>query len=199
MSVQQGVQNSVPEQDLSAPERRFRDRQGRDIVVRPAVPGDSAGACAVLRRSITECCTRDHEHRPEILTAWLGNKTPQNVGAWFCLPTNFALVALHDDVVVGVALLTQAGKLSLCYVVPEALHCGIGKALLHGLEAQARAWGISTVRLHSTASASAFYARNGYTQDGVEKSCYGVECTFFWKQLDAPRCGEGVRKRFCNC
>lgn len=169
------------------------------IQIRLAAPGDAAAACAVLRRSIEHCCVLDHRHKPEILAAWLGNKTPENVAAWFASPTNYSLVAVRDEQVIGVALLTQAGKLSLCYVVPEVLHTGVGKALLLGIEAQARVWAIGKLRLHSTASARAFYARNGYIHSGQERSCYGVECDFFWKELDAPAIAEGARKRFCNC
>ncbi len=171
------------------------------IQIRQAAPEDAAAACEVLRRSIRECCVQDHQDRPEILDAWLGNKTAQNVAAWFASPTNYALVALRGEAVVGVALLTQAGKVSLCYLVPEARHDGIGKALLHGLEEQARTWGISVVRLHSTATAREFYARNGYVNAGKEKSCFGVECDFFWKKLDEAATADSAagRKRFCNC
>jgi len=104
------------------------------IEIRIAAPEDAFAACDVLRRSITECCVQDHRNQAETLQAWLGNKTPENVCNWFTSPSNFSLVAERDGVVVGVALLTQAGKLSLCYVLPEVLHQGIGKAMLHGIE-----------------------------------------------------------------
>lgn len=170
------------------------------IMIRPAVVSDAAAACGVLRRSITECCVRDHRNDPVILDAWLGNKTPQNVASWLVSPSNYTLVAERDGEVVGVALLTQAGKLSLCYVLPEALHTGAGKALLAGVEAQARVWGISVLRVHGTGSAHDFFARHGYCNAGKEKSCYGVECDFFWKKLDAEPAQAGApRKRFCNC
>jgi GNAT superfamily N-acetyltransferase len=176
-----------------------QDMGMQTIQIRLATVADATAACAVLRRSITECCVLDHQHKPEILTAWLGNKTPANVATWFASPTNHALVAERDGELIGVALLTQAGKLSLCYVLPEVLHTGVGKGLLQAVEIQARQWGMARLRLHSTASARAFYARNGYIAAGVEKSCYGVECDFFWKQLDASSCDDGTRKRFCNC
>ncbi|MDQ1831264.1 GNAT family N-acetyltransferase [Massilia scottii] len=170
------------------------------IEIRIAVPEDAFAACDVLRRSITECCVADHQHNPDALTAWLGNKTPQNVASWFISPANHALVAERDGAVVGVALLTQAGKLSLCYVLPEALYSGVGKALLQGVEAQARTWGVSVLRLNSTVTASKFYERNGYILAGKEKSCYGLECDFFWKKLNACETNDpSPRKRFCNC
>jgi hypothetical protein len=62
----------------------------------------------------------DHKNDPAILEAWLGNKTPQMVANWFSSPTNFSLVAVSEGAVVGVALLTGAGKLALCYLLPEA-------------------------------------------------------------------------------
>ncbi len=170
------------------------------IEIRIADPKDAFAACDVLRRSITECCVQDHQNKPDVLQAWLGNKTPSNVSGWFASATNFALVAERDGAIVGVSLLTQAGKLSLCYLVPEALHGGIGKAMLQAIEAQARVWGVSVIKLHSTASARDFYARNGYIQAGKEKSCYGVECDFFWKQLNVSDSADATtRKRFCNC
>ncbi len=143
---------------------------------------------------------QDHQNNSEKLAAWLGNKTPENVACWLTWPTNYTLVAERDGEVVGVALLTQAGKLSLCYVLPEAQHGGVGKALLDGVEAKARDWGIGVVKLHSTTAGSDFYARNGYTFAGKERTCYGIDSDFFWKQLDAePEAAGGAAKRFCNC
>ena len=170
------------------------------IEIRLAGPDDAADACAVLRRSITECCGADHGGRSDVLQGWLGNKTPDNVASWIASPSNCTLVALRDGELVGVALLTQAGKLSLCYVLPEAQHVGIGKAMLLRAEAQAREWGVSVLRLHGTASGRDFFARNGYVLAGKERSCYGVECDFFWKKLNAPAdVAATPSKRFCNC
>ncbi len=168
--------------------------------IRAATPEDATAACVVLRRSIQECCVEDHRNDAAVLDTWLGNKTPQKVAGWLASPTNYTLVAERGGEVVGVALLTQSGKLSLCYVLPEVQGQGVGKALLGGLEAKARDWGIGVLKLHSTAAARDFYARNGYVNAGREKSCYGIECDFFWKQLAAaPETAGGVARRFCNC
>lgn len=170
------------------------------IEIRLAGPDDAAGACAVLRRSISELCVADHGNQPDILKNWLGNKTPDNVASWIASPSNHTLVALRDGELVGIALLTQAGKLSLCYVLPEVLHMGVGKLLLQGVEGQARSWGVSVLRLHSSNAGRDFYARNGYILAGKEKSCYGVECDFFWKKLNVdPNEVATSSKRFCNC
>jgi GNAT superfamily N-acetyltransferase len=171
-----------------------------DIQIRTATVEDAPAACGVLRRSIVECCALDHKNDAAMLQAWLGNKTPQTVAGWFSAPANYSLVAERGGEVVGVGLINQAGKISLCYVVPEVLHLGAGKALLCGLEEQARAWGVSVVKLQSTATASEFYARNGYIHAGKDTSCFGLECDFYWKQLGAETaCESAARKRFCPC
>jgi GNAT superfamily N-acetyltransferase len=169
------------------------------FIIRRAAPEDAFTLCDVLRRSIVECCALDHRHDPVVLRAWLGNKTPPTVAGWLAAPDHFSVVAEHAGVIVGLALLTRAGKLSLCYVVPEALHQGAGKALLTAIEAQARAWEIRMLRLHSTASARDFFARNGYINAGKEASCFGLECDFFWKKLDAVPLCAAPPPRFCRC
>lgn len=171
------------------------------INIRKAVPDDAPAACSLLRRSIEQGCQADHGGRPEVLAAWLGNKTPENVGAWFVSTSNYALVAERDGQIAGLALLTQSGKVSLCYVLPDALRAGVGSALLASVEAQARAWNIRKLSLHSPASASAFFERQGYANAGKDKSCFGLECDLLWKQLDAVACDTdaAARKRFCNC
>lgn len=167
------------------------------FTIRPASTDDAASVCHVLRRSIAESCVKDHQGQPGILDAWLGNKTADNVAGWIATPSNHTVVAQHDGEVVGVALVNQAGKLSLCYVLPEVQKRGIGKALLEGVESQARNWGVSVLRLHGTSTAHDFFASNGYILAGKEKSCYGVECDFFWKKLNASPGEQGAK--FCNC
>jgi GNAT superfamily N-acetyltransferase len=172
------------------------------IAIRKAAPSDATAACALLRRSIEECCEPDHRRQPELLESWLGNKTPQNVAAWLAAPTNHVLAAERDGELLGLALLTQAGKVSLCYVLPEALRTGVGRALLGAVEEQARAWNISKLHLHSPGSASAFFERHGYTNAGRERSCFGMESDFLWKRLNADTAAppdNSARKRFCNC
>ncbi|KQQ36146.1 GNAT family acetyltransferase [Duganella sp. Leaf126] len=170
--------------------------------VRVAVAADAAAACNVLRRAIAECCVTDHRNDSAILDAWLGNKTPQMVESWFVSPTHFSVVAELDGALAGVALLTGAGKLALCYVLPEAQRRGLGSAMLARVEEQVLCWGMKALQLHSTATGQGFFARHQYTDTGKVRSPYGVETVFFWKQLDgAADAGTetGKRKRFCNC
>lgn len=104
------------------------------ITIRQALPHDAAAACDVLRRSIRELCVEDHLNDEKILDAWLENKTSENVRTWILSPGNYAVVAVRDAAVCGFALLARAGTLRLCYLLPEAQHLGVGKAMLSALK-----------------------------------------------------------------
>lgn len=167
------------------------------IEIRQALPSDAQAACQLLRRSIAEGCVPDHGDKPGILDAWLGNKTAQNVAMWFSTPSNYAVIAERDGGLVGLALLTAAGKVALCYVLPDAVRSGVGRAMLEGLERQARAWDIGRLHLQSPPSSSAFFERHGYTNAGKDRACFGLECDLLWKSL---KCTDPAqRTRFCNC
>jgi GNAT superfamily N-acetyltransferase len=165
------------------------------IEIRVAKVGDAASACNVLCRSISECCTEDHRNDAAILAAWLDNKTPETVEAWFLSPSHFSLVATVDEKVVGVAMLTRAGKIVLCYVSPETRFTGIGKALLLALEKQAAEWGLRSVQVVSTITAKAFYLRNGFILGGTRKSAFGIDALSFSKGLGASY----PKKGSCGC
>jgi GNAT superfamily N-acetyltransferase len=171
------------------------------IDIRQATPNDAHAACILLRRSIEEGCVPDHDGRPEILHAWLGNKTAQNVQAWFASSSNYAVVAEcgqgEGRELAGLALLNQAGKLALCYVHPAMLKSGVGAALLAAIEAKAREWNIGKLHMHAPASSSPFFERHGYVNAGKDKACFGMECDFLWKPMDA--CAIPSDKRFCKC
>jgi GNAT superfamily N-acetyltransferase len=165
------------------------------IEIRTARAEHAAAACDVLRRSISECCTEDHRNDEAILAAWLGNKTPETVESWFLSPSNCSLVAIANKEVVGVGMLTRAGKIVLCYVTPELRFTGIGKAMLQAMELQAREWSLAALQVISTATAKSFYQRNGYIPGGTAKCVFGIEATTFSKRL---RTGYG-QKAPCGC
>ncbi len=83
---------------------------------------------------------------------------------------------------VGFALLTQ-DKLALCYVVPQALHQGVGRALLLAAEAGARQACIAALVLESTRTAEAFYRRHGYEPAGAVQAWAGLQAQPMCKRL----------------
>jgi len=154
-----------------------------NLIVRKATINDAESACAVLRRSITECCSEDHHNNPELLSVWLENKTTENVTAWFAATDNYSVVAISQELIVGVGLLTDNGNLALCYALPEVRYSGVGKALLRALESHAIQIGINTIHLSSTSTAKPFYIRNGYTNSGQPVDELGITAFPLSKRL----------------
>ena len=146
--------------------------QGTKII--PVGPEAAEAACTVIRRSITHCCVLDHANDPAIQAAWLANKTPENLAAWMSAPGAAVWGAYRGGMMVGFALLARA-TLALCYVVPEALHQGVGHALLREAEAHARQSRLAALGLESTRTAEAFYRRNGYEPAGAVQSWAGLQ------------------------
>ena len=156
------------------------------VEVRTATHKDAAAVCDVLRESIAVCCTADHHDDPVIVARWLANKTTENVKKWVTAPDSVALVALRRHDMLGVALLT-GHELALCYVVPRALHQGVGKALLQSVEKAASARGVEVLTLDSTKTALPFYARNGFTPCGPVRRWAGLEA----QPMSKPLLGNG--------
>ncbi|WP_426304549.1 GNAT family N-acetyltransferase [Acidovorax facilis] len=119
--------------------------QGTQII--PVGPEAAEAACTVIRQSITHCCVLDHANDPAILTAWLVNKTPENLAAWMSAP--------------GAAV--------------WGAHRGVGHALLREAEAHARQSRLAALGLESTRTAEAFYRRNGYEPAGAVQSWAGLQ------------------------
>jgi len=152
---------------------------GSSVTIRLATFEDADSVVTVLRRSIAELCVADHYNDPDVLGAWLANKTVANAQAWIQCPRNFMVIAdagaaasspggisAADPAsavgVCGVASMSITGTVLLCYVLPEVQSSGVGRALLASLEAEARRRGLREVSLESTVSARGFYFRHGY-------------------------------------
>jgi GNAT superfamily N-acetyltransferase len=144
------------------------------FVIRKAMPDDAPAACAVLRRSIQECCIEDHQNDASILAAWLKDKTPENIRSWFESTRGYAVIAEIDGKVAGTAMLGENDRIALCYLLPEARFIGVGKAMLSALEDEGRKRGLPAIELGSTKTAEAFYRRNGYIETGIDETVFGL-------------------------
>ena len=142
--------------------------------IRNAVAEDVEAACHVLRRSIAELCLADHRNDPAILERWLGNKTPEIFASWIEQSDNSLLVAVEDGSILAVGSVTDAGKITLNYVSPDARFRGVSRALLGALEARAAERGNIRCTLTSTETARRFYQANGYVQDGLPVGDFGT-------------------------
>jgi N-acetylglutamate synthase-like GNAT family acetyltransferase len=154
-----------------------------NLSIRLALDKDAPAVCEVLRRSIVECCLKDHKNNQAILDAWLANKTPENVQSWISSADSHFLIAEKHHQIVGAASLSKTGVVLLCYLSPDARFLGVGKALLLALEDHARRCELKEMTLSSTETGYQFYLRNGFKDVGKELSSFGTPCIKMSKAL----------------
>lgn len=94
-------------------------------------------------------------------------------------------MAISDQQVVGVGLLSKNGNIALCYALPEVRFTGVGKALLRAMESHAAQRNLNEMHLSSTATAKAFYLRNGFVQSGPPEVEFGIQAFPLIKRLGA--------------
>jgi GNAT superfamily N-acetyltransferase len=162
-------------------------------LIRPARLQDAPQAVEVLRASIAQLCTMDHQNDPETLEQWLRNKTTQHFERWLNASGALVLVAEVDAMVRGVGMIHDSGEIRLCYVCPGFERTGLGRALLEAAESWAAASGLKMLRLQSSATARAFYERLGYVSAGNPTQGFGITRGYpYTKNLAAGRPAAGV-------
>ena len=145
--------------------------------VREAMPSDSAKACEVLRRSISEICSLDYNDQ-SVIDEWLGNKTESNIKEWIQSVNSYSVVCTNDDHIVGFGTITLEGEVLLLYLVPEALRKGNGKLMLEAMEERIISECIEEIYTVSSITAKPFYERNGYTKNGAPMLVGNIEGEF---------------------
>lgn len=86
---------------------------------------------------------------------------------------------------------------SICIcALPEVRFTGVGKALLRAMESQAVNAGLTEIHLSSTATAKAFYLRNGFMQSRLPEVEFGIQVFPLTKRLgpSPPRPGVCVSR-----
>jgi len=146
--------------------------------IRDARVADAPAACQVIRRSIIELCAADHQNDPAILAKWLANKTPEIVASWITQSANSVLLATEGDDILGVGSVTDAGRITLNYVSPDARFRGVSRALLNALEARAAERGNARCTLNSTETARRLYLTAGYVEAGPPAGDFGTQAGY---------------------
>lgn len=151
------------------------------------MPEDAGPVAAVLRRSIEELCHADHHGQPEILAAWLENKTPRSVEAWISSADNFCATAVSAaGEVIGFAMLRRDGEIVLLYVSPDSTGQRVGHELLQALERRALELGLTELSLDSTKTALPFYRHHGFRGGkACSERADGLSCLAMRKRLVA--------------
>ena len=137
------------------------------MLIRGVLPEDAGAIATLLIRSIREICGPDYDNDERILTAWCANKTPETMRREIQNPNSYWIVAVDNEVIAGTALMTITGEIHLCYLLPEYLGRGIGKAMLNDILRHARTLGLQNVTLESTRTAREFYHRSGFIETGA--------------------------------
>ncbi len=132
-------------------------------MIRKARPEDAEQIAQVLVRSIREACILDHNNDEAILADWCANKTPEHMRQGIAHPGHW-IVAEENGAIVGTALISLEGNIMLCYLLPEHIGRGLGKAMLIELLRFAKEKGLAKVTLESTATARSFYKHNGFVE-----------------------------------
>ena len=94
------------------------------------------GASRCVRAAVLACCRTAYPRSVE--TAWLANKTAQNLAAWVTGPGNDAFFFVHADRVEGIAMVARQRHLNLICVHPEVQRLGIATRLFSAIRRQLR-------------------------------------------------------------
>ena len=100
-------------------------------------------------------------------------------------------VAVSDGKTIGTGRFVGAGepgivKVGRMAVLPEHRRSGVGTMLLHALEEEAVAQGARRATLHAQTYVGAFYAAQGYVEEGGPFQEAGIEHIAMWKDLRGP-------------
>lgn len=133
------------------------------IRVRAATRDDAQAMSDLMVASITALCVEDHQNRPESVSRWLSNKTPEGVLKWFDNPQTTILVAARDAELAAVGAFNTGRQIILNYVSPQHRFTGVSTALLAAME---QALGPGEVTLISTETARRFYRARGWSETG---------------------------------
>ena len=73
-------------------------------------------------------CVEDHQNNPDVISAWLANKTQAHLALW--IAKNLSCTAMIDRQLVGFSMASFTGEILLNYVHPKFHRQGIGTAML---------------------------------------------------------------------
>jgi GNAT superfamily N-acetyltransferase len=155
--------------DKQSMHRQDGSQVPNSFTIRKAMPADAEEGCLLLRRSIIELCQLDHQNDPDVIHAWIANKTPENWMRWIASSADF-IVSEEGKRLSGVSMMSGNGNILLNYVLPDSRFRGISKAMLAQLEASAAHKNLRAVQVTTTKTALRFYTALGYHPSKLRSS-----------------------------
>jgi predicted N-acetyltransferase YhbS len=133
------------------------------VSIRTFAPDDAEAISALIRHTMQVSNSRDYSlARLQPLIDYFSPEKVRQLNQ-----ERMCLVAEVDGQVIGTVGLEDA-ELVTFFVHPDHQNSGIGTQLLAAIEELARAEGLTCIKVDSSLTGAAFYARMGYTRTGVE-------------------------------
>lgn len=155
-----------------------------ETTIRRARDEDREAIWQVHTQSIRGLCSQ--AYKPPEISAWVARLSPDSYAGVLATQTMF--VAEVDQTIVGFGQLDPGkAEVKALYVLPQKVKAGVGSALLSKLEEEARAHGLTCLRLYATLNAESFYERKGYQRRALAKHPISeeiaLECVLMEKLL----------------
>lgn len=113
----------------------------------------------VIRTSILSCVL-DHQNDPQLIEAWLKNKTVPQLNEW--MNSHISYIYREQDQIMAFILFSKQGHIFLNYVLPQTQQQGIGKQLINHTINILKQQSINTISVESTLTAAPFYEKLGF-------------------------------------
>jgi len=138
--------------------------------IRQANPADSPAIKALISETLLRCVVEDEASHTKLF-----DEICTIVDSWAESPGDAVhLVCIHDEKIVGVALISHYERMNLLFVHPAHQKAGIGTALLDSaLQACRQCDNIKQVTLNSSDYAAPFYRNYGFKPNGEPKDLPG--------------------------
>jgi len=153
------------------------------IEIRKTKKEDIPALVDITVRSIKEICAKDY---PGVdLSFWLENKTPEAFTGMLSSKEHTMFTGHVNQKIMGIGLVGHDGWIRLCYLVPEALGLGLGRALMMTMLEVLQRLGVIRAQLESTRTALEFYKQLGFKAEKkviCQDTCH-VEAIYMTKEL----------------
>lgn len=132
------------------------------MTVRRFRPADAPAVSTLIAATMRASNARDYPH--ERLEALIAYFTPEKL----CVlaQERHCLVAFAGGMLIGTAA-REGGMLATFFVASEFQGRGVGTRLLAALESDARAAGLTELRVDASLTGTPFYERRGYRRTGA--------------------------------
>lgn len=153
------------------------------VTIREAICSDAQQCSFVLRNSIRELCTVDHECDEEVIERWTSNKTEESLRNSIIDQSTKFFVAVCGREIQGVGAVNFPNEVALNYVSPNFRYKGVSRAMLKVLEDELRETGCTKGQLTSTITAHDFYLASSWSDVRMVKSWLGLSAYIMEKSL----------------